>query len=421
MKRAIVLSGGGSKGAYQIGVWKALKKLDIQYDIVTGTSVGALNAALMVQKEYMKALWLWFNMDFKRIFDDKIDADYETKEGKSKIFHTYAQAVFDGGMKIKRLEHTVEKALNVKKIYKSPIDLGIVTVKIPNLKPMQLQKKEIPKDQLKDYLIASASCFPAFQKKKIGDSTYIDGGLYDNLPINLSIEMGATEVIAVDLEEIGFKKKVKNKEIPIVTISPNNKIGSFLVFDKHMARRCIQFGYNDTMKVYEKLDGKYFTFKKGHLQKNYEMYFTSYLKRLHTYLCSKPSKSGILDNIIKITVLKHFLITPDAKITIKDWNSEIEKLGKTFQMEETKIYDIRKWNQFIITYYQSIEKDNTIEKSIQENKFKKLFSSSSMIRYLCELMKKDTINTKKLYRLALLFPHEFLQAVYIQTISGDVL
>ena len=41
MKRAIVLSGGGSKGAYQIGVWKALKKMHIDYDIVTGTSVGA--------------------------------------------------------------------------------------------------------------------------------------------------------------------------------------------------------------------------------------------------------------------------------------------------------------------------------------------------------------------------------------------
>ena len=61
MKRAIVLSGGGSKGAYQIGVWKALRKLNISYDIVTGTSVGALNSILLVQKSYLKALWLWYN------------------------------------------------------------------------------------------------------------------------------------------------------------------------------------------------------------------------------------------------------------------------------------------------------------------------------------------------------------------------
>ncbi len=54
MKRAIVLSGGGAKGAYQMGVWKAIKKLGISYDIVTGTSVGALNAALMVQKDFLR-------------------------------------------------------------------------------------------------------------------------------------------------------------------------------------------------------------------------------------------------------------------------------------------------------------------------------------------------------------------------------
>ena len=48
--RAVVLSGGGSKGAYQIGVWKALRQLNIKYEIVAGTSVGALNGAMMVQK-----------------------------------------------------------------------------------------------------------------------------------------------------------------------------------------------------------------------------------------------------------------------------------------------------------------------------------------------------------------------------------
>ena len=59
--KAIVLSGGGAKGAYQIGVWKALRKLHYQYDIVTGTSVGALNGAFFVQGNYKEALWMWEN------------------------------------------------------------------------------------------------------------------------------------------------------------------------------------------------------------------------------------------------------------------------------------------------------------------------------------------------------------------------
>ena len=48
MKTGIALAGGGSKGSYQTGAWKALRELGIDYDIVTGTSIGAINGALMV-------------------------------------------------------------------------------------------------------------------------------------------------------------------------------------------------------------------------------------------------------------------------------------------------------------------------------------------------------------------------------------
>ena len=78
--RAIVLSGGGSKGAYQIGVWKALRKLKLKYDVVTGTSVGALNAALMVQNNYYKALYFWRKLSFSDVIDEKIDKNITKKE-----------------------------------------------------------------------------------------------------------------------------------------------------------------------------------------------------------------------------------------------------------------------------------------------------------------------------------------------------
>ena len=59
LKRAIVLGGGGSKGAYQIGAWRALRELGVDYHIITGTSIGACNGALMVQGDYERALELW--------------------------------------------------------------------------------------------------------------------------------------------------------------------------------------------------------------------------------------------------------------------------------------------------------------------------------------------------------------------------
>ncbi len=62
MGLGIVLSGGGARGAYQIGVWRALRELGCEKEIAvaTGSSVGALNAAMFVQGnlERAEAMWL---------------------------------------------------------------------------------------------------------------------------------------------------------------------------------------------------------------------------------------------------------------------------------------------------------------------------------------------------------------------------
>jgi NTE family protein len=53
-KTALVFSGGGSRGSYEIGVWKALNKLKIKPDMVFGSSVGAINAALFASNSVKK-------------------------------------------------------------------------------------------------------------------------------------------------------------------------------------------------------------------------------------------------------------------------------------------------------------------------------------------------------------------------------
>ena len=159
MKRAIVLSGGGSKGSYEVGVWKALRKLNIKYDIVTGTSVGALNAALMTQKTYFKAIRLWKNMCFDKVIDAEID--------ENKVVRSYAKNIIKGGMTVNNLKQTIDNALDLNRFYSSNINMGLITYNLKKLKPLILTKDKIPKDKLSDYLLASASCFPAFEKKEI--------------------------------------------------------------------------------------------------------------------------------------------------------------------------------------------------------------------------------------------------------------
>ena len=265
MKTAIVLSGGGGKGGYLIGFWKAIRELGINYDIVTGTSIGALNGAFMVQGNYSDAFKLWYFMDYTKIIDSDFKASYYVPKERKKVILKYAKAAIKGGLSTPGLEKVVSDNLRPDLFYSSNIDYGLVTVKLSSLKPVMLTKDKIPRELLKDYLLASASCFPAFKMKQINKESYIDGGYYDNMPINLAIKMGAERIIGVDLHSPGKKRNIKSKNIPTIIISSKNKIGNFLVLEKYQARRDMKLGYNDTMKAFNKLEGNYFTFKLGSL------------------------------------------------------------------------------------------------------------------------------------------------------------
>ena len=401
--RAIVLSGGGSKGSYEIGVWKALKKLHINYDIVTGTSVGALNGALMVQKSYLKALFLWSNLTYDKIFE--IDDNFN----KDEIIKFYKDNILKGGVDVSNLEKTIEKCLNPKKFFKSNINYGLITVKFPSFKHIEKTKSELNENNLIDYLVASASCFPAFKVKKIDDEKYIDGGFYDNLPINLAISLGATEVIAVDLKEVGIKRMIK-EDIPITYICPKNKIDSFLKFEKNSSRRGIRLGYNDTMKKYHKLDGNLYTFKLNNLDENINKYKDKYLKKIKSLL----NEEGIISK----TIIEHITLKNLFKDTDNKINEIIEKIEYLLDIDDSYIYNINKYNKIILNKFKNIKYNlKEIEKNIEKNKLKTYLNNKIMVKYLYELIKNKKYNDlKKMY---LLFSNEFLMSVYILTIEGE--
>ena len=67
MKRTLVLSGGGSRGAYEIGAWQAMEELGVKFSGVYGTSIGALNAALVAQGDVDAAIEIWENITVNQI------------------------------------------------------------------------------------------------------------------------------------------------------------------------------------------------------------------------------------------------------------------------------------------------------------------------------------------------------------------
>lgn len=410
--RAIVLSGGGAKGAYEIGVWKALKKLNISYEIITGTSVGALNGAFMVQNDYSKALKMWQNIDFDLIFKDGFQGDIHTFEGVKKLISMYGKGIIKGGMDVSRLEETIHHYINPTKFYQSNIQFGLVTVNLSTLKPITLSKDQIPREKLKDYLMASATCFPAFKTKKISEEYYIDGGYYDNLPIDLAIQLGATEVIAVD---IGGKKlfpqKSKHFAIPITYIKPKNDLGSFLVFDKLLAIHNMKLGFLDTMKVYRQYEGNKLTFEKGELQKLI-LFARPKIKKAMSRMLNHKNYDKIVIRDLK-QLKKYEMLLSDEQQLDQKIKDAIETLGLFLFIPITKVYKKNSYLKAIRTSFSKIKNLDLkmIETAIEKRDFSNFLDKQALIKYNYELFKR--MDEQGLLSMLLLSEKDFFASLYL--------
>ena len=268
MKRAIVLGGGGSKGAYQIGAWRALRELGIAYHIITGTSIGAFNGAMMVQGDYDKALALWREFDIDKValngLNLRTDLNYY-KANLDKLLPFIKSYANNKGMDITPLKQIIESSLN-DSFFTSPINYGLVSVKIPSFAPIQKPKAELNLQNLALWILASASCFPAFPVCEIEGEDYIDGGYYDKLPVNFAFELGAEEVIAIALNP---NPHIYSHHPLVRTIQPIASLGGMLDFDKVSMSENVEIGYLDTLKSFGKLWGRAYSFRicKNFMQK----------------------------------------------------------------------------------------------------------------------------------------------------------
>ena len=384
--RGVVLSGGGSKGSYQIGVWKALRKLNIKYDIVTGTSVGALNGALMTQNTYFKAKRLWNNLTMKKVFKD-ID-----ETSGLKVFKTYSKNfLINRGTDVKGLEEIIEDLFNPHKFYKSKINFGLVTYNSTTRKPTTIEKKDIPENKLKDYLIASSACYPVISKKEIDGEKYIDGGYYDNLPINFACQLGADEIIAVDLHAIGMRRITK-KNVKVIKITPNNKLSNFMIFDKYESRRNIKYGYNDTMKVFNKYEGIKYTFKLNSIKKITTKYEDTLKYTFKQIFTSKTSQNAF-KKVLKIDNKFNSVITNTLII------KTIEHTAYTLGIDDTKIYNEKKFNKLI------------------KKELKRQINSHKKEIEIYKYIKRNNYGAAK--KVGLTHPKEFLSALYLYTLDED--
>ncbi len=263
----LALEGGGAKGSYEIGAFIALKELGYKFDAVAGTSIGSLNAALIVQNDINLAKKLWLNADSEII---GINKEYVNtfknfkinKENIKKTIEEFNKIIKNKGLDITNYKTTIDKYIDENKIRKSKTKYGLVTVRLKDLKPLELTINDIKPGKLSEYIMAS-SYLPIFKMNKIiDDSYYLDGGISNNLPITLLEKMGCNNIIAIRINGIGNKKKKLKPKTKIIEISPTKKTGPVIMFDNKDITNNYYMGYYDTLLYFNKLDGYKYYFKK---------------------------------------------------------------------------------------------------------------------------------------------------------------
>ena len=257
---ALTLAGGGGKGAYEIGVWQALREIGLEKNLiaVSGSSSGALNAALISLNEFDKAKTIWSSIMPKQF----LDINYDTIIGP---LNTLVKRTLTAGLCSRDgLIDIIDKYLNLEQLagaripaYVSISRYSSDCIDCLSEKPQveYISLSEVSPDDARQFLLASSAMPYIYPPEIIHGNVYRDGGLADNVPIYPMTSVGADNLIVVKLEpddKVDTSLYSKFKEV--VEIIPSREIGDLFDGTLEFTNRNVMFrmllGYYDTLRIF---------------------------------------------------------------------------------------------------------------------------------------------------------------------------
>ncbi len=237
----LVLSGGGGKGSYQIGAWRALIELgwDRRIAGVSGASVGALNAALIGCTDYAQAESLWKSITPLQFLD--IDLPFE-----------------DGGIFSRDgLINLIGEHLDLTRISASPRRI------FANTTQQEPEGRSIARyfelntqtpDRILQILLASSALPVAYPPVMLDGKPNQDGGLLDNLPVKPLYDMGLRHMVVIDVaSDPDLLIPAVYPGTEFLHIRPSRDIGHLLDgtldFSSKGARFRMELGYRDALRI----------------------------------------------------------------------------------------------------------------------------------------------------------------------------
>ena len=260
---ALVLGGGGAKGAYEVGAIAALDALGVKAGSVFGTSVGALHAAMYAQGSMDAAAELWSSIRLSDVVSEESLAIADDAENifdhPEKLLEFITRYAHQKGVDVSPLMEILHRLIDEDRVRRSGVRLGVVTTRFPSLAMVEKRLEEMEAGSLHDWLMASASCFPIFPMKQVGGDRYIDGGFCDNTPVEMAVRSGARDIIAIDIGK--HRSHTQYDRRPNVTyIRTSQPLGGLLTLDSALSARNRTLGYNDVMRAFGRMRGVSYAF-----------------------------------------------------------------------------------------------------------------------------------------------------------------
>ncbi|MDO4266761.1 MAG: patatin-like phospholipase family protein [Eubacteriales bacterium] len=273
----IVLEGGGARGSYQVGVWKALEEGGVRIKGISGVSVGALNGALMCQKDLKKAERLWSSISYAKVLKGNEAylsslADVRGKNalqvmrtvlgsGDLKLLIDGTKELLEqGGFDITPLKKLIAAYIDPLKIKQSDRSFSLVTFSVEEKKEITVDVNALLPEETADMLLAS-SFLPVFRQELLGGKKYLDGGVFNKVPTDVLVRKGYQDIIVIRIYGVGLNRPMlPPRGVNIYEIAPEDDLGGVLEFDKTRAVQNMRLGYFDGLRLLKGLCGKRYYF-----------------------------------------------------------------------------------------------------------------------------------------------------------------
>ena len=247
----LVLEGGGARGAYEIGVWMALRQAGISIKAIAGASVGALNGALICMDDVEKARALWENISYSQIMDVKDEIMEKLYPFRLRNLPLILKEGFrilrSRGFDVEPLQKLIQEQIDEEKIRSCGCPLYMTACSVTDRKPVVMEASRIPEGELAQMLMAS-SYLLGFKQKRLGGKYYLDGAYCNNVPADVLIQKGCEDIIVIRIYGFGVDTE-KRLQVPenvrLYHICPEEDLGGILEFNSQRARRNLYLGYRD--------------------------------------------------------------------------------------------------------------------------------------------------------------------------------